>query len=126
MNKSQIAFACIYIATGIIFGALGAHALKSVLSVDQLNSFETAVRYQIFAGFGLITFNVLNQTMGIQSKLPSILLIVGSLLFSFSIYALLICGLLDLPKTIFIPLTPIGGVLMIVAWFLQAWKTIKT
>jgi uncharacterized membrane protein YgdD (TMEM256/DUF423 family) len=126
MNKSHVAFAAIYIATGIFFGALGAHALKSILTIEQLNSFETAVRYQIYAGFGLISFTILNQMMGITYSLAYKLLAVGSMLFSFSIYALLLCGILDFPKTIFIPLTPIGGIMMILAWFLQAWKSIKT
>ena len=54
MKDNLLITALIFIITGIIFGAFGAHALKEVISETKLSSFEVGVRYQIYQGLGLL------------------------------------------------------------------------
>lgn len=110
--------AAILAGIGVILGAIGAHALKEVLSTEKLNSFETATRYQLLHAIVLLflSFNA--------AKIPSalfqsvaMLFILGILLFSGSIYILVFHKI----KAIVL-LTPLGGILLILAWFLLAYS----
>jgi uncharacterized membrane protein YgdD (TMEM256/DUF423 family) len=51
--------AAILLGTGIVLGALGAHLLKKILLEQQLLSFETGVRYQIYGGFSVLVFSII-------------------------------------------------------------------
>ena len=53
MNKKITATAALFGMIAIILGAFGAHALKKVLNPEQLMSFETGVRYQMYHAFFL-------------------------------------------------------------------------
>jgi uncharacterized membrane protein YgdD (TMEM256/DUF423 family) len=125
MDKIKVAFASFYIAFAILLGALGAHALKNILTSDQLASFEVGVRYQLFTGLALLFFGTQQQLFTFSLKPIFKLLMIGSLLFSVSIYLLLLFSVLEIPKTALVPLTPIGGVLMIVSWIVFAIKVFK-
>lgn len=124
MNNKISLFAIFFISTSIIFGAFGAHALKSILSVEKLASFETGIKYQMFSGLALLILGVSAKAIS-PSKLFFKLNILGIFLFSFSIYLLCLHDFIGIPKMVLIPLTPIGGVLLIVSWmqlFLSIWK----
>lgn len=105
----------IFGALAIVFGAFGAHALKKVLNEDQLKSFETGVKYQMYHALVLllIGFNVVN---------PSFLLggsfILGIILFSFSIYGLVLSDAKGKKMRFLGPVTPIGGLLLVLGWVL--------
>ena len=102
----------------VVLGAFGAHRLKKILSADQLNSFETGVRYQMYHALLLL---VLGFNLEFSSPLQLYMawcIILGTLLFSFSIYLLCLLaaqgrkiGLLGL-------LTPLGGLLLVLGWAL--------
>ncbi|MBU2978885.1 DUF423 domain-containing protein [Alteromonas sp. C1M14] len=96
----------------VIFGALGAHALKTVLSPAHLSAFHTAVNYQMYHGLALLILAVTNNyTASKFAKLAGYFFVSGILLFSGSIY------LLTLAKwTLVGPVTPIGGVCLMVGW----------
>ncbi len=103
--------------TAIVLGAFGAHALRAVLSADQLTSFETGVKYQMYHALFLL---FLGTTAVLSDKARRgiyRLTVIGVVLFSFSIYLLTTRNLtgIDLKPIGFI--TPIGGLLLIVAWF---------
>lgn len=124
MNKQITLFAIFFICTSIIFGAFGAHALKSILSDEKLASFETGVKYQIYSGIALLILGLSAKTIS-PSKLFFKLNILGIFLFSFSIYLLCLNDFIGIPKLALIPLTPVGGVLLIVSWmqlFISIWK----
>ncbi len=117
MNKRSIQTA--YVAgaffglTGVIAGAMGAHALEKVLEPSQLDSFETAVRFQMYHGLFLIIMgSVQERIMDVSTRWITWLTIIGTLLFSGSIYLLLLT-----PLNLGI-MTPIGGSVLIVSW---AW-----
>ena len=69
----------------IILGAFGAHALKEVLTLEQLSSFETAVRYQMFHVLVLLFINTYDGFSEVQKNITSWLFIFGILFFSGSI-----------------------------------------
>ena len=105
----------------IIFGAFGAHALKKHLSEDQLKSFETGVKYQMYHAIVLLV-------LGFNSEFstPSMYwcFTIGILLFSFSIYGLMLSDAKGKKLRFLGPITPIGGLLFVVGWLLillRAW-----
>ena len=102
----------------VILGAFGAHALKRSLNDDQLSSFETGVRYQMYHAILLvicgITFPFLE---GIQIW-TAVFLILGIILFSFSIYGLVISSSRGKKLKFLGPVTPIGGLCLIIGWIL--------
>lgn len=94
-------------------GAFGAHALKSILSPYSLNVYHTAVDYQFIHAIGLILIGILNnQTPSSVHKTVALLLFIGIILFSGSLYLLSFTGIKWLGM-----ITPIGGLCFIVAWF---------
>ena len=114
-------------ATGVILGAFGAHALKKILPPELLASFEVGVRYQLIHAAALLALAALPA----QVASPWIaraggLWSVGILLFSGSIYLLACRHALGMPGLkVLGPVTPIGGLLLILGWgalFAAAWK----
>ena len=112
---------------GIIFGALGAHALEKVLTFEQLASYEVGVKYQIYHGIALLALVALTQKLNFTLKIIYRFLIIGVIIFSGSIYALVFQNLIGVKLgMLFGPLTPIGGLLMILGWLLFLIKLLKT
>ena len=126
-EKNLIVFAGSLLFSGIIFGAFGAHILKEILSESALEIFKTGVFYQITQGLGLLLLVLIQKSFSLNLKLSSKLISIGILLFSGSIYILSLSELIDLGafKIIVGPITPIGGLLMIVGWFAFILKSIK-
>ena len=116
MDRKIITTAAFLGMTAIILGAFGAHALKKVLNLEQLNTFETGVKYQMYHALFLL-FVGLSQTITEKTKkIIFYFIVVGVLFFSGSIYLLATNNLtaFDFRKIGFI--TPIGGLLLIVGW----------
>lgn len=97
--------------TGVVAGALGAHALKNVLEPAQLDSFETAVRFQMYHALALLTVGALADKFRAKRLIQAgWIMFAGVLLFSGSIYLLVLTPLK--PGLV----TPIGGLVLMVAW----------
>ena len=106
---------------GVAAGAFGSHALKGVLAPDRLAVFDTAVRYhQIHALALLGSAWVLKNWPGRTAAAAAWSLLAGTLLFSGSLYALV---LLDQPRLGLV--TPLGGVCLMAGWILLAWSVTK-
>lgn len=102
----------------IILGAFGAHALKKLIDVNALATFETGVRYQMYHALFLL-FLASNKV--IQEKTKKVILILtifGVLFFSGSIYLLATNAITPFDFKVIGIVTPIGGLLLIVAWTL--------
>ncbi len=122
-NKTVIRGATLLLFA-IIFGAFLAHSLDQVLSPKQLTSFETGVKYQFYSGFLLLILGLNNSKFNFSLKWVTHLFFLGGCLFSFSIYYLNLFS--DSGLSSFIgPVTPIGGLLMILALILFIFKLIK-
>jgi uncharacterized membrane protein YgdD (TMEM256/DUF423 family) len=116
ISKKAIVLSIFLIITGITAGALGAHMLKSVLSVAQLQSFEVGVRYQMYSAIGVLALAALSQMFKGISNAPLWLILGGTVCFSWSIYSLLALPDGHVLRGVLGPLTPIGGGLMIFGW----------
>lgn len=114
-QETILIIASIFGMLSVIFGAFGAHALKKILSTEQLKSFETGVKYQMYHALVLllIGFNVSNPK-------PAMIwsFVIGIILFSFSIYGLVISDAKGKKMRFLGPITPIGGLLLIIGWVL--------
>ena len=123
-EKKWLFIGTVFLGTGCILGAFSAHALKNILTPIQLHSFETGVRYQMYHGLALLIIGTLKNTISKENpkkfQLCSISLAVGTTLFSGSLYILSLSG----PK-FFGPITPIGGMLLILGWILFAVNLLK-
>jgi uncharacterized membrane protein YgdD (TMEM256/DUF423 family) len=124
-KKISITAACIGMIA-IILGAFGAHALKKVLTTEQLISFETGVRYQMYQAFFLFFLATQNDIQEKTKKIIYRLNLFGIVYFSGSIYLLSTTGItgIDFKPIGFI--TPIGGLLLIVAWGILGYSILKT
>ena len=123
MNPRQsMLVAALLIVTGIVIGALGSHALQTVLNTSQLHALDTAVQYQLFNALGLLVIGLLAQSRA-DAWLPRIawMLALGIVLFSGGIYVMLAGA----PRLLGF-ITPVGGVLMILAWAMLAWRIAST
>lgn len=109
----------------VILGAFGAHLLEKLLSAAQLASFETGLRYQFYHVFFLILLSLVPRIEEKDKNKITLLISIGILLFSGSIYLLNLQDVLGLNLGFLGPVTPIGGSLLIFAWFFTAYK-IKT
>ena len=109
----------------VILGALGSHALKEVLSPEQLESFTIGVRYQMTHVL-LLMVVLLTSHFDEDVKQTSFWLTsVGILLFSGSIYLLNLQQLLGVKLSFLGPLTPIGGLFLITNWGFLSLKSLK-
>ncbi|MFM2369504.1 MAG: hypothetical protein RL619_1814 [Bacteroidota bacterium] len=116
MDKKIISTAAIFGMIAIILGAFGAHALKKILSLEQLSTFETGVRYQMYHAVFLLFIGLINDLSQKAKKTIYFLVLFGVILFSGSIYLLATNDLTPFNfKTIGF-VTPIGGLLLILAW----------
>ncbi|WP_422090243.1 DUF423 domain-containing protein [Tenacibaculum ovolyticum] len=107
----------------VIFGAFGAHALKKILSKDQLKSFETGVKYQMYHAIVLLFvgsyFKGSNQLMNYS-------FIFGIILFSFSIYGLVLSDAKGKKMKFLGPITPLGGLLLVTGWATLIYQISQT
>ncbi len=123
-NKNIIATAAILGALTIGVGAFAAHGLKQVLTLNELATFETGVRYQMYHVFALL---VLGTMTGIPKKAQQWIFrffVLGILLFSGSIYFLAINSLVVFNTKSIGFITPIGGVFFILGWLRWAMAVI--
>lgn len=116
MHKTIIRAAAIMGLLSIILGAFGAHALKEILSPDQLVSFETGVRYQMYHALFLLFVGATSKISDKQKKTVFMLTLVGVIFFSVSIYLLSTKAVTGIDFSFLGPITPIGGLFLIIAW----------
>ncbi|MGC6433836.1 MAG: DUF423 domain-containing protein [Crocinitomicaceae bacterium] len=115
----------ILIALSIILGAFGAHALKQLLVnfPEKLVSFETGVRYQIYVGFSFLFLGLIESKINV--KLIASFWLIGMIFFSLSIYLLALNPLFGINLGFLGPITPIGGLFLIIGWVILVLKLIK-
>ena len=120
--KGYIIIASLFAALAIFFGAFGSHALKERLSAQSLEVYDIATRYLMFHALGIFLIALLGFQLPKEPlEIPVIMMIVGTSIFSGSLYLI---AMLDFKKLGMV--TPIGGLLLIVSWLLLAYNTYKT
>lgn len=102
----------VLLALATIIGAMGTHSLKPKMSVDNYAVLQVAIQYQFFNSLGLLGVGVIaDRWPSVWIRRASLLLIAGVVLFSGSLYLIL----LGVPK-IFGVITPVGGLCLILGW----------
>lgn len=115
----------IFGALGIIIGAFGAHALKKIFNEEQLKNFETGVKYQMYHALLLVIIGFNIQYITSYENLLFYSLTFGIVLFSFSIYGLCISSARNKKLKILGPITPIGGLLLLLGWIILILNSIN-
>ncbi len=114
MNKKIVLTAAILLMFAIILGAFGAHGLKDKVSPERIATFEVGVRYQFYIGLVMLILGFNEEKLGFSLKPTFILLLIGVVFFSVSIYFLAIQEILGASLKFLGPITPLGGLLMII------------
>jgi uncharacterized membrane protein YgdD (TMEM256/DUF423 family) len=125
MDKKIISTGAFFGMIAIILGAFGAHALKKVLSIEALATFETGVKYQIYHALFLVLIGMLNGLSTKAKKTIYNLVVFGVIFFSGSIYLLATNSLTTFDFKIIGFATPIGGLLLILAWGVLLLNLVK-
>ena len=125
MKTFTLIVGAVYGLVSVILGAFGAHALKKVISIDKLASFETGVKYQMYSALFLLIVGYILKFESPAEKWISILMIAGTFIFSVSIYLLAFSEVAAIPSKLIGPITPLGGLLMIISWAMLIFYFIK-
>lgn len=115
MDKKIISTGAVFGMIAIILGAFGAHALKKVLTLEELSTFETGVKYQMYHALFLVFIGLASISQKAK-KTIYFLVVFGVIFFSGSIYLLATNSLTTFDFKIIGFVTPIGGLLLISAW----------
>jgi len=124
MSLLALTFGALFGVLAIIFGAFGAHALKKRLTNDQLQSFETGVKYQMYHAIVLLVLGYQLDTTATINSYIIYLIIIGTILFSFSIYALVLLNAKGKKIKGLGLVTPLGGLTLVLGWGLLLLKYI--
>lgn len=133
MQRGLVKFAGFSGALAVALGAMGAHYLKGkmaegILTADNLQSFDTAVKYHMYHTLAILAMAVLGDKLNKKSAdYASIFFITGIALFSGSIYILSTRSLFGMEEGLkwLGPVTPMGGVLFIAGWIMLAMSAYK-
>ncbi|MEM9022541.1 MAG: DUF423 domain-containing protein [Bacteroidota bacterium] len=125
--KRLVILASVMGTIGVVLGALGAHALTEHLSAKELGAFETGVRYHMYHTLALLALAALTgRVKAAGIRWTGNLFAVGTLLFSGSLYLLSTQKITGLALGILGPVTPIGGLLLIIGWAALLWSVLKS
>ncbi len=125
MKQLVLTFGTLYGATSVILGAFGAHAFKKILPAEKLMSFETGVKYQMYHALLLVAIGLFLEFQTTLEKSAAWCIILGTFIFSVSIYFLSFADHWGMNLKWLGPITPLGGLLMIVGWFLLMLHFLK-
>lgn len=106
----------------VVLGAFAAHALKEILTLEGLQSFKTAVTYQMYHVIILLFINTYGGFSNQDKNWISYFLVAGILFFSGSIYLIQLTTITA--KSIWF-VTPLGGLFFCIGWVLMIVKFIK-
>lgn len=122
MTRLFLVFGAFAAGLAVLAGAFGAHALEGRLTPDRLQTFETAVRYQMYHALALLLVGwMLVQQPATSLTWSAGLFSIGILVFSGSLYVLV---LTDTPWLGAV--TPLGGVAFITGWGCLIWYLLTT
>lgn len=115
--KALLVLGALNAALAVVMGAFGAHGLKARVDAALLETWATASLYHFHHALALLLVGVLAKQFGNGGFVAAgWMLFTGMLIFSGSLYLLVLSGQRWLGAV-----TPIGGTAMIVGWLMLAW-----
>ncbi|MEH6469085.1 MAG: DUF423 domain-containing protein [Porticoccus sp.] len=106
---------------GVALGAFGAHGLRDIIGPEQLSVWQTAVQYQMFHVLVLLSIVIAGSRHAISLlSISGWLFVGGTVLFSGSLYALVLTGIKPLGM-----ITPFGGALFLIGWLVLLFALIR-
>jgi len=126
MNKKLLVTGLIFGVLSIILGALAAHALEKHIDKAAILTFETGVRYQMYHALLMLLLGATSFVTKKTKALVFSLIVAGLLFFSGSIYGLATNNLTSFDFKSIALLTPIGGLLLVLAWLVLLINIFKT
>ena len=126
MRKTFIRIGAISMAVAVMLGAFGAHGLKEIISAEGMHTFETGAKYHVYHSLAILLLGILLYYRK-TSLMPIAgwLFLAGIICFSGSLYVLSFAELGNLPTSIIGPITPIGGLMLILGWGTLAASTFQ-
>ena len=106
--------------TAVAAGAFGAHALEASVTPERLQVWNTAAQYHLIHAAVILALALHSQADDSRWRLPMMGFTAGVVLFSFSLYALVLTDITQLAM-----ITPIGGLLLILSWLMVAINALK-
>jgi len=126
MQKTFLTIGASAAGLAVILGAFGAHALKEKIAPEQIQIFETGIRYQMYHAFALIIVGILFEKFGSSLLNTSgYFFITGMIFFSGSLYLLALRSMIGMEMKSLGPITPLGGLCLISGWILLIISIIK-
>lgn len=125
MYKNMVICGVVFAMLSVVFGAFGAHTLKSMISAEALTTFEVGVRYQMYHALGLLFIGMSHFLTRAVQKPIFIFFTLGIFLFSGSIYLLSLNAVLPFDTRVIGFVTPLGGTCFIIGWLYFLLKIIK-
>jgi len=117
LTRRCIFWGALFGLSGVMIGAFGAHALKVLLTADQLTIYHTGVDYQFVHALALLLLGAIAQHQTPKAwQLAATLFIAGVFIFSGSLYLLVLTDTAWLGA-----ITPIGGMSFIAGWAALLW-----
>ncbi|PWG06191.1 DUF423 domain-containing protein [Polaribacter aquimarinus] len=116
MNEIGLIFGAFFGLISVILGAFGAHLLKKKITSDQLQSFETGIKHQMYHAIVLLVLGFQFSSDVVFYNYIIYAFIIGTFLFSFSIYGLVISSAKNKKLKFLGPITPLGGLLLAIGW----------
>jgi uncharacterized membrane protein YgdD (TMEM256/DUF423 family) len=121
VDRTFAVFGALLAFLGVALGAFGAHALRARLTPGDLDIFETGVRYQMYHALALLFVAwAATRWPGGLVHAAGWAFVVGVLVFSGSLYVLVLSGLRWMGA-----ITPLGGVALLLGWAMLAWRIFK-
>lgn len=116
MNKRIIITAACFGVLAVILGAFGAHVLKKLITVEQLETWHTAVQYHFYHTLALLFLSTFARFKNNLINISSYCFVLGIVFFSGSLYLISLKDVFELNTKFIGPITPIGGLFFILGW----------
>ena len=125
MNRKILITASLFGAIAVVLGAFGAHGLKNLISADALTIWAKGVEYQFYHTLALLFLSQMPE--GKLTRLAHVFFSLGILFFSGSLYLLATRTVTNISFVNYIgPITPIGGLLLIIGWGMLLLSALKS
>ena len=123
-NKMRLT-GSLFMLISVLLGAIASHYLEQLLSSEAIASFQVGVRYLTYHGLALLLFSIINVGSKKRKRIFFVLITLGNVLFSGSIFLLSFKEVLPFSIGWVGPIPPAGGGILILGWCFSVWCFIK-